>query len=194
MKLVKIVQVACVMLMALFCVACGPNNTVPLTYTPKSDAVLPSPNAPRVAVVLFEDTRTETHLGLRNDNTTFVGTSSVPEWVSRSFAEGLRSKGLQVSFAETLSQAQSGAPAYIVTGKIREASLREQSVAELRASMQVEISVHDAQGVLLKEGLSASQSETGIISTSTATALLQSTVQEMLRPGVDKVAEISGVN
>ncbi len=193
MKLNTVTKLVGLMLVTLFCAACGPSNTVPLTYPEKNANVLPTPNAPRVAVVLFEDTRAQSHLGTRGDNTTFVGTSSVPEWISRSLAEGLRSKGLQVSFAETMSQAQSGAPAYIVTGTVREASLTESSVAELRAALQTEIVVQNSNGILVKEGLSASQSETGLITTNTATGLLQSTVQELLRPAVDKIAEIAGV-
>ncbi len=181
-------------IMALVCVACGPSNTVPLTYTADNASILPAPNAPRVAVVLFTDSRSQSHLGTRTDNTTFVGTSSVPEWISRSFAESLRKKGLQVSFAHSMSEAQAGTPAYVVTGNIREALLTEVSVAELRASMQVEITIHRGTGAVIeKENLSASQSETGIISTSTATGLLQSTVQELLRPGTDKVAALTGV-
>ncbi len=189
--LASLLSLACI---ALFCAACGPNNTVPLTYQTEKTSVLPAPSAARVAVVLFTDSREQSHLGTRTDNTTFVGTSSVPEWISRSFAEALRNKGLQVTFAHSMSEALQGSPAYVVTGNVQEAKLTEASVAELRAAMQVEIVVHNPQNVILREGLSASQNKTGLISTSTATGLLQSTVQELLRPGVDKVARMAGIN
>ncbi len=193
MKIPTFAKVLCLVLMTLFSAACGPSNTVPLTYPVEEGGVLPAPNAPRVAVVIFDDKRTQAHLGHRSDNTTFVGTSSVPEWMSRSLAEALRARGLQVSFANTLVEAQNSGTAYVITGAVTEAMLTEVSVAELRANMQVEINVHQGKNTLLRESLSASQSETGIISTSTATSLLQSTVQDLLRPGVDKIANAIGV-
>ncbi len=193
MKVSHMMKILCIMLITAFCAACGPNNSVPLSYPEEKAGVLPAPDAPRVAVVIFDDKRTQAHLGKRSDDTTFVGTSSVPEWMSRSFAEALRAKGLQVSFANSLSEAQNSGTAFIVSGVVREAVLTEVSVAELRASMQAEITMRSSKGILMKESLSASQSETGLISTSTATHLLQNTVQELLRPGVNKVAEVIGV-
>ncbi len=193
MKIPTFTKVLCLALITLFCAACGPNNTVPLSYPTEEGGVLPAPNAPRVAVVIFEDQRAQTHLGHRSDDTTFVGTSSVPEWMSRSLAEALRARGMQVSFANTLVEAQNSGTDFIITGAVDEAMLTEVSVAELRANMRVELAVHQNKNLLMKENLSASQSETGLISTSTATKLLQSTVQNLLRPGVEKISNAIGM-
>ncbi len=186
----KVFGVICLMLV---CSACGPSNTVPLTYPLKDGALLPSPNAPRIAVVLFTDKRVNKSLGTRSDNTNFEGTIAVPEWVSRSFADALSRRGAQVSFAQSLSHAKSGGATYIVTGSVTEAYLREVSMAELRAGLVTSISLTGPRGVMFNEILSASQSEAGIISTSTATNLLRSTAQQLIRPGADKVASSIGL-
>ncbi len=187
MKFNTVSKLFCLTLMTLFCVACGPNNTVPLTYPVKDSALLPAPNAPRATVVLFADKRTQMHLGTRNNNTTFEGTSSIPEYISRSFADALSRRGIQVSFASNMDQARRAGPGYIVTGVVNEATLKEVSVAELRVTTAAEVRVRNPQGaIILNENISASQSVAGLISTSTATELIQSTVQEMIRPGADK--------
>ncbi len=180
-------------IMAFFCTACGPNNTVPLTYPAKDSSLLPAPNAPRATVVLFKDKRSQPHLGTRSDSTTFEGTSSIPEYVSRSFADALSRRGIQVSFANSIAQARRAGAGHIITGAITEATLKEVSIAELRVSMVAEVYLQNFEGArIINENLSASQSVAGIISTSTATELIQSTVQEMIRPGVDKVNSVIG--
>ncbi len=179
--------------LALFCTACGPNNTVPLTYPTKDSSLLPAPNAPRATVVLFQDKRKQPHLGTRSNNTTFEGTSSIPEYISRSFADALSRRGIQVSFTNTVAQARRAGAGHIITGVVTEASLKEVSIAELRVSVVAEVYLQNFEGGrILNENLSASQSVAGIISTSTATELIQSTVQEMIRPGVDKVNSVIG--
>ncbi len=176
-------------LLAVLCTACGPNAQVSLTYPKQEGSVLPAPNAPRVAVVLFSDARPHAHLGIRRDQTTFSSNLNVPEWVTRSFADALTRQGLQVSYASTAQQASAARPSYIVTGVVNQTELKEVSIAELRATIQVDVKLSGPQGAVLNEGLSASQSETGIISTGTAEVLLRNTVQELIRPGASKIAQ-----
>ncbi len=193
MKFHMISRLLALVCLTVFCVACGPNNTVPLTYPPKDSSLLPSPTAPQVAVVLFADKRSQSHLGTRSNNTTFEGTSSIPEYVSRSFADALSRRGIQVSFATTLAQARRAGTGHIITGAVNEATLKEVSVAELRVNMMAEVVLRNNAGApMLRESISASQSVAGIISTSTATELIQSTVQEMIRPGVNRVTSAMG--
>ncbi len=177
------------MFVALFTTACGPSSTVKLTYPAKDSSILPAPSAPTVAVVLFEDKRPHTHLGSRKDNTTFASNVAVPEWLSRSFADALNRHGLQVSYAETADVARRANPKYIVTGTINHAELKEVSITELRATMQADIALAGPSGRILTEGLSASQSKSGIITEGTAEDLLLQTVQELIKPGANRVAQ-----
>ncbi len=176
-------------LMTIFGTACGPSNTVQLTYPPKDSSLLPAPTAPTVAVVLFADKRTQKHLGTRKDNTTFASNVAVPEWISRSFADALSRKGLQVSFASTSDQARIANPKYIVTGAVKNAELKEVSFTELRASMQVDITLAGPKGRILTEGLSTSLNQSGIITEGIAQELLLDTVQELIKPGVERVTQ-----
>ncbi len=192
MKFHTISKMLGLMLLTFFCAACGPNNLVPLTYPAKDAALLPAPNAPRVAVVMFTDKRSTQSLGTRSKGS-FESTVAVPDWISRSFADALSRRGAQASIASSVQQARAAGITYIVTGVVSEASLTEASLAELRATITASVTLHGPQGTLLNETLSASQSETGIISTGTATHLLQSTVQQLIRPGADKIAQFMGL-
>ena len=80
--------VLCVSLLALLA-ACGPSNNVRLLPPPPLDAsVLPAPNAPRVTVVAFEDKRMDqTVIGTRRDNSAFVTTDNVAQWISKALAD-----------------------------------------------------------------------------------------------------------
>ncbi len=188
MKYHMFLRLLCFTLLCIISVGCGPSNTVRLTYPPKDSSVLPAPGAPNVAVVLFADKRQYMHLGLRSDETTFAGSIAANEWISRSFADALSRHGLQVSFAESTEQARRAAPAYIVTGVVNKAELVDASATEVRANMQVEITLAGPSGRIMTEGLSATQSEVGIITTGAAETLLLNTVQDLVQPGAAKVA------
>ncbi len=178
-----------IMAFMLMLTACGPNDTVRLTYPEKDSSVLPAPSAATVAVVLFTDKRPHAHLGVRRNNTTFASTVAVPEWISRSFADALSRHGLQVSYAESVDVARKAQPQYIVTGTVNLAELQEISITELRSTMQVDVILSNSQGRLINESLSASQNITGIIIESTAEKLLRQTVQELIKPGVQKITQ-----
>ncbi len=169
--------------------ACGPSDTVRLTYPEKDSSVLPAPSAATVAIVLFADKRPHTHLGMRKNNTTFASTVAVPEWISRSFADALSRHGLQVSYAESVDVARKANPQYIVTGTVNQAELQEISITELRSTIQVDVVLSNASGRILTESLSTSQNVTGIIVESTAEKLLRQTVQELIKPGVQKITQ-----
>ncbi len=170
--------------------ACGPSDTVKLTYPEKDSSVLPAPSAATVAVVLFSDKRTQPHLGTRKNNTTFASTVAVPEWISRSFGDALSRHGLQVSYAESIDVARKAQPKYIVTGTVNQAELQEVSITELKSTMQVDFVLSGPQGRILTESLSASQNVTGIIVESTAENLLRQTLQELIKPGVQKITQV----
>ncbi len=192
MKFLTLSKLFALALLATLCVACGPSGMVPLTYPTKDAAVLPAPSAPRVAVVIFADKRSTQSLGVRSKGT-FESNVAVPEWISRSFADALNRRGAQASIATSVDQARAAGISYIVTGTVSEASLTEVSLAELRATIITSVRLSGPQGVLLNETLSASQSETGIISNGTTAQLMQETAQQLIRPGADKMAKIMGM-
>lgn len=180
---------ACIMLLLLICAGCGPSNTVRMLYTPADSGVLPAPSAPSVTVVQFEDERPSAQLGVRRDNSSFVGNTPVAEWLSRSLADELARHGLQVSYAATLKHARIGNPAYIVTGVLEEAWLKESSATELSFTLRASMVVSGRKGRLSTEGLSASQSKRTLPTSGVAEELLLETMQELVRPAARKVLQ-----
>lgn len=174
------------LLLFLVCAGCGPSNSVRLLYKPAEATVLPAPGAPSVAVVQLEDKRPSPQLGVRRDNSSFVPNAPVAEWLSRSLADELTRQGLQVSYATTLEQARMGNPAYIVSGVVEEVWLKESSATEVSATLRATMTVSGRKGRLITEGLSASQTQTALPSSSLAEDLLLNTMQELVQPAARK--------
>ena len=129
--------VLCVSLLALLA-ACGPSNNVRLLPPPALDAsVLPSPNAPRVTVVMFEDKRMDqTVIGTRRDSSAFVTTDNVAQWISKALADELARNGMQVSYSISVNEARKGNPDFMVTGQVDEANIRETSTTDMSTSLR----------------------------------------------------------
>lgn len=181
---------ALALVMCLFATGCGPSNTVRLQYKPLESGIQPAPGAPSVTVVQFEDKRPSTQLGVRRDNSTFVGTTPVAEWLSRSLADELSRRGMLVSYATSMDHARNGNPEYIVTGVVDEVWLKESSATELSASLRATMIISGRKGRLLTEGLSASQTTKGLPSSDAAEALMLEAVQELVQHAGRKAEQL----
>ncbi len=190
MKRFSALSLVGVLLAALFCASCGPSNTVRLPYKPADSSVLPAPGAPSVAVVQFTDKRPNTQLGVRRDGSSFIATSPVAEWLSRSLADELSRQGLQVSYAASGDQARSANPDYIITGVIDEVWLKESSSTELSVTLRATMVLSNRKGRLTSQGLSAAQTKKGLPSSSAAEELLVDTMQELVQPAARKVQQV----
>ena len=164
------------LLAVLLLSACGPSNNVRLLPPPPLDAsVLPAPNAPRVSVVTFADKRTDqSALGVRRDNSAFVTSDDVAQWISRALADEL---------------ARNGNPDYLVTGQVDEAWLRETSATDLATNLRVNYVLANRQGRLLRESLSSSQSRTGLPSGAAAENLMLETLRDLVKPMAQKIVQ-----
>lgn len=189
MKRFSALSIAGVLLAVLFCAGCGPSNTVRLVYKPTDSNVLPAPGAPSVAVVQFQDKRPNTQLGVRRDGSSFVATSPVAEWLSRSLADELSRQGLQVSYATSSDQARAANPDYIIAGVIDEVWLKEASSTELSVTLRATMALSNRKGRLMSEGLSAAQTKKGLPSSSAAEELLLDTMQELVQPAARKIQQ-----
>ena len=173
--------VLCVSLLALLA-ACGPSNNVRLLPPPPLDAsVLPSPNAPRVTVVAFEDKRMDqTVIGTRRDNSAFVTTDNVAQWISKALADELARNGMQVSYSISINEARKGNPDFMVTGQIDEANIRETSTTDMSTSLRANYVLANRQARIMRESLNASQSRTGLPSGSAADNLMLETLRDLV--------------
>ena len=182
--------VLCVSLLALLA-ACGPSNNVRLLPPPPLDAsVLPAPNAPRVTVVAFEDKRMDqTVIGTRRDNSAFVTTDNVAQWISKALADELARNGMQVSYSVSVNEARKGNPDFMVTGQIDEANIRESSTTDMATSLRANYVLANRQARIMRESLNASQSRTGLPSGSAADNLMLETLRDLVKPMAHKIVQ-----
>lgn len=176
--------------LTLFVAGCGPSNTVRLQYKALESGIQPAPGAPSVTVVQFEDKRSSTQLGVRRDNSSFVGTTPVAEWLSRSLADELTRNGMLVSYSTSAEQARNANADYVISGTVDEVWLKEASATELSASLRATMYVAGRKGRLLSESLSASQTTKGLPSSSAAEALMLETMQELVQPAGRKAQQV----
>jgi len=182
--------VLCVSLLALLA-ACGPSNNVRLLPPPPLDAsVLPSPNAPRVTVVTFEDKRMDQSvIGTRRDNSAFVTTDNVSQWISKALADELARNGMQVSYSISVNEVRKGNPDFLVTGQIDEANIRETSTTDMATSLRANYVLANRQARIMRESLNASQSRTGLPSGSAADNLMLETLRDLVKPMAQKIVQ-----
>lgn len=170
--------------------ACGPGNVVRLLPPPIQATNLPAPNAPSVSVVAFEDERLEpTAVGVRKDGAPFTTSGDASQWLSRALADELARGGLRVTFAASVSQARSGNPDYLVTGKISQIWLKETSTVEMSAQMRVTCTLANRKGKIWTETCNSSQSKGGLPSGSAADNLLLDTLRDLIKPLAQKIIQ-----
>ncbi|MDR2745179.1 MAG: hypothetical protein LBB66_08335 [Desulfovibrio sp.] len=179
------------LLFVLFLAACGPSNNVRLLPQPPLDAaVLPAPNAPSISVVTFTDNRPDrTSLGVRRDNSAFVTSDNIADWVSRALADELGRNGMQVSYAATFKQARNGNPDYMVTGELNALWLKEVSATELSTELRVTYFLANRQKRILKDSFNSAQSRTGLPTSSAAENLLLDTLRDLVKPVARKIVQ-----
>ncbi|MDD6088333.1 MAG: hypothetical protein PUB69_03335 [Desulfovibrionaceae bacterium] len=167
--------------------ACAPGNVVHLSYTSSQSNILPQPQAKRLAVVMFDDQRMNSAIGVRKDGASFTADSSVADWVGRAFAEELKSTGTQVSYAATLNQARNGRPDYILTGIVRELWVKENGPTSYTATIRVTLSLSNAKGVIYSENLTATQDRQSLPTSTALQSLLADTLRDLISPAMSKM-------
>ncbi len=188
--MIKKIQIICVLIFSsLFFQACTPSSMVNLNYSAGENQFLPSPNAPRVSVVSFEDVRTNSYLGQKNDGSFYSPTSLVSEWASRAVAEELSLLGPQVSYAINLQEANSANPHYIVTGKVLDVWVKEINPAQYEANVRIEFALSQGNRVLYSETLNSSQESTDLPNTARVEELLNATLKDVAGVAASKINE-----
>lgn len=175
----------------LLLAACGPGNHIRLLPPPSlSGQSLPPPNAPSISVVRFEDKRKDFHsVGARRDGSAFTTSQNVAEWISRALADELARSKFQVTYAASVSEARAANPDYLVTGRVDDVWLKEDSRLELTASMRINLALASRKGRLWSETCNSSQTKAGIPSSGWADELLLDTLKDLLRPTTLKIVQ-----
>ncbi|MBQ9406535.1 MAG: hypothetical protein IJU37_07355 [Desulfovibrio sp.] len=183
--------IACSWIMLSLLVACGPSNNIRLLPpTPPKTVVIPSPNAPRVTVVAFQDKRQDQSIiGIRRDKSAFVTSDNVSHWFSKVLAEELARHGLQVALALSVDEARKANPDYLVTGHITEAMLKESSAMEMTASLGVSYTLANRLKRLVQESPSNAQTRTSLPSGDVGDKLLLETLQGLTKSMAQKIIQ-----
>lgn len=183
-RLVSFVFAVCLL------VACSGNNTIRLMYPASDASQLPPPSAKRVAVVMFEDMRSSQNIGVKRDGSAFMPSSSVTDWISRSFGDELSKKGFQVSYALTPAEAKNAAVDYIITGVTREVWLSENGPASVMASIRLSVTLSDKRKELFTDNMTATQEKPVLWSTSAVESLLQDALRSIIEPTAIKLGNL----
>jgi len=177
----------CILLPSAFLTGCMTKNDVRLLYHPATAAMVPSAAAPRVAVVVFDDQRGKTEIGLRKDGSAFQPVSDVAQWVSAALAEELARKGMQVSLAESALQAEAGNPDCIVTGTVENVWLEEKGVSHYTASIRIQMHVNRGGNVTINK-FSAQQDKSGMPGAKLAEGVLAGALTDVVESAVNTLS------
>lgn len=183
----KLLSVALLMLFVLL--GCTPGNMVRLTYQASDTKVLPSPDAPRIAFVLFSDQRPEISVGAKKDGTKFEAITPVTDWVTRAIADELSRMGAQVSLAQTLEQAKAAKPNYIVTGTISEVWVKEISTTNYSATIRLQFNLANQNTTIYSENLMSNQESSGLPKQDLVDNLLASVMRDIAGVSAAKIKE-----
>lgn len=188
-KLALLLMLICLPVLAL--TGCGPSNSLSLLPPPPLTAAsLPAPNAPSASVALFADDRLDPGaIGVRRDGSAFTTAGNVPLWISRALADELARNGLRVTFAMDVDQARSGNPDYLVTGKISEVWLKENSATEMSVQMRASCTLANRKGKLWTESCNSSQTKSSLPTGSAADNLLLDTMRDLIKPLAQKIIQ-----
>ena len=118
-------------MLALMLTACGPSNTVMLTAP--AELTPPNHSQPKVALVIFEDSRGKNVLGVRRDKSHFFADGDVRVWFSKTLADKLNEAGMNVVYVGSTAEAVSSQAKYILTGAIDTLWLKESSSTNMSA-------------------------------------------------------------
>ncbi len=187
----KIRFICLILFSAIFLQACAPSSMVNLKYSKADSQFIPSPDAPRISVVLFEDRRSNAYLGQKNDGSFYSATSLVAEWVSKAVADELSLLGPQVSYAGTVNEALAAQPNYIVTGKVLDVWVKENNLASYSANIRVEFSLMRGNAVIYTETLQSSQESTSLPDKTRVEELLNATLKDVAGVAASKIYEKS---
>ncbi len=190
LRFASILPAICVAALTFFTLTgCASQDSVRLLYNPSAPAALPTPTAPTVAVVQFEDMRGREEIGVKRNGAAFRAMSPVADWVSRSLADEIRRTGPQVSYAESLQQAQAGRPDFLVTGRVDEVWIKETGPASCTATVRIFVSMANPRGMVYQQNLMSTQEKTGLPGSGMVEGVLTDALREVLNVAADQIAK-----
>jgi hypothetical protein len=168
-------------------ISCAAKATIDLVYHPVGVDVSPCKSS--VAVVALEDQRSSVAVGERKDGQQIYGKPFAAEWISRALVEELKMTGCKVEYHDKGSDFTAD---YLVTGEVKEAYFKQESMSGFVGDMRLRIVVNKGGEKVLGKEFKSTVSKKTLPSSGAYTEVLSELLQTMLRevvPGVREVIE-----
>ena len=169
----------------LLSTGCAPQNIIRLSYpsSPMEENAQPSSRNKAVCVVDFENKRERAAIGERLSGEKLLPRTPVDRWLAGSLAEELKRAGYTVAIAETLENALSQSPDFIIIGESEEVWLAETSITRFTGSIRASIALLDGTGRdITKNSYNSVYSKTVLPIYGVPQTLLNEALAEMLQP------------
>jgi hypothetical protein len=166
-------------------ISCAGKATIDLVYHPVGVDVAPCKSS--VAVVALEDQRSSVAVGQRKDGQQIYGKPFAAEWISRALAKELEMTGCKVEYHDKGTDFNTD---YLVTGEVKEAYFKQESMTGFVADMKLRIVVHKGGEKVLGKEFKSTRSKKTVPSSGAYTEVLSELLQGMLREVVPDVCEV----
>lgn len=166
-------------------ISCAGKATIDLVYHTVGADVSPCKSS--VAVVALEDQRSSVAVGERRDGQQIYGKPFAAEWISRALAEELEMAGCEVEYHDKGSDFNTD---YLVTGEVKEAYFKQESMSGFVADMRLRIVVNKGGEKVLGKEFKSTVRKNTLPSSGAYTEVLSELLQTMLREVVPDVCEV----
>ncbi len=169
----------------LFIFACA-SNDIRLLYPENANSSAHSDK--HVVLVYFQDVRKNPNLGIKTDNSAFLASSNISDWVTKSLGNELNKLGISVSYVDSLEDAKEKS-GFVVNGKITELWINQTAITSLTTNIKLDLELFNNLRPLFTEHLSASQNGEFIVSSSNIENILYNTLSDITSPAAHKILE-----
>ena len=165
-------------------IGCASKNTIDLRYHAVGVDIPPCKSS--VAVVNFEDERDSIAIGQKGDGQSLYGEPVATEWISQALVQELKLSGCDAAYHE--KSADFGTD-YIITGEVKEAFLKQESISSFVAKMKLRIVIHKGKAKVLDKEFSSTRSKKTFPTSGAYSEVLSELLQGIMREVVPDVRE-----
>ena len=166
-------------------IGCASTATIDLIYHPVGVDVAPCKSS--VAVVAFKDQRSSIAIGEKKDGQNIYGKPLAAEWISRALLEELKMAGCQAEYHDKGSDFNTD---YIVTGEVKEAYFKQESISGFVADMKLRIVVNKSGKKIVGKEFTSSIRKKTLPSSGAYNEVLSELLQGMMREVVPDIREV----
>ena len=168
----------------LIIIGCTSKATINLQYHPVGVNIPPCNTS--VAVVTFEDKRDSIAIGQRKDGQFLYGNPFVAEWISQALVEELKLGGCDAEYHEKSDNFDTD---YAVSGEVKEAYFRQQSMSSFAANMKLRILIHKGKEKVMGKEYTSTLEKTTLPTSGAYSGVLSELLQTVMKEVVPDVRD-----